>query len=42
MINYFKNEIKKLIGNDNFSIVEINKGSFKVIITLQFIYKKIL
>ena len=42
MINDFKNEIKKLIGNDNFSIVEINKGSFKVIITLQFIYKKIL
>ena len=42
IINDFKNEIKKLIGNDNFSIVEINKGSFKVIITLQFIYKKIL
>ena len=42
MINNFKNEIKKLVGNDNISLVEINKGSFKVIITLQFIYKKIL
>ena len=42
MITKFKNEIKEIIGDDNFSLIEINKGSFKVIITLQYIYKKVL
>jgi len=41
-IDDFKNELKNIIGNDDFSIIEINKGSLKVIITLQYIYKKIL
>ena len=42
MITNFKDEIKKITGEDNFSLIEINKGSFKAIITLQFIYKKVL
>ena len=41
-IDDFKNELKNIIGNDDFSIIEINKGSLKAIITLQYIYKKIL
>jgi len=42
MIAKFKNEIREMTGDDNFSLIEINKGSFKAIITLQFIYKKAL
>ena len=42
MINTFKDEVKKLFEQDNFSFIEINKGSFKVLITLQFISKKVL
>ena len=42
MVQNCKNEIKNLFGEDRFSLIEINKGSFKVIITLQFIYKKVL
>ena len=41
MINDFKNELKNVIGNDDFSIIEVNKGSLKVIVTLQYLYKKL-
>ena len=42
MIKNFKNELSKLFGEDRFSLIEIRKRSFKVIITLQFIFKKVL
>ena len=37
LIPKIKDEIKKLIKKDNFSIIEIKKGSLTVIITLQYI-----
>ena len=39
-ISLFKKEIFNIIDNDNFSIIEIKKGSLKVILTLQFIVYK--
>ena len=37
MILKLKTEIKNLINNENFSIIEIRKGSLTVIITLQYL-----
>ena len=36
-ISEFKEEIKNIINNDNFSIIEIKKGSLTVILALQFL-----
>ena len=41
-INEMKSELKDLIQNDNFSIIEINKGSLHIIITLQYIYYELI
>lgn len=35
-----KDELKEILEDDNFSIIEINKGSLHVLITLQFLFKK--
>ena len=35
-----KNELKDILEDDSFSIIEINKGSLHVLITLQFLFKK--
>ena len=40
MIENLKNELGNLFGNKKFSIIEISKGSLKVLITLQFILSK--
>ena len=37
MIDNIKAEIRQLLNNDNFSIIEIKKGSLIVILSLQFI-----
>ena len=37
MIDNIKSEIRQLLNNDNFSIIEIKKGSLIVILSLQFI-----
>ena len=42
MINQIKKELIDLLGNKDFSIIEINKGSLKIIITLQCICKKLI
>jgi len=41
-ISLFKKEIFNIIDNDNFSIIEIKKGSLQVILTLQFIIYKLI
>jgi len=41
-INEIKSELKDLIQNDKFSIIEINKGSLHIIITLQYIYYELI
>ena len=40
MLLALKNELKDILEDDNFSIIEINKGSLHVLITLQFLLKK--
>ena len=42
MIQNLKNELKDIIKNEKFSLIEVKKGSLKILITLQFIYKKVL
>jgi len=42
MIENLKNELRNLFGNNKFSIIEVNRGSLKVLITLQFILYKII
>ena len=42
MINNLENELKNILKDANFSLIEIKKGSLKVVMTLQFIYKKVL
>ena len=42
IINRLKNEIKELIGSENFSIIDIRKGSLSIILTLQCIFMKVL
>ena len=37
MIDNLRNEIRKLLNEDNFSIIEIKKGSLIIILSLQFI-----
>ena len=37
-----KSELKDLIENDNFSIIEIKKGSLHIIITIQYIYHELI
>ena len=41
LFKIFKSELKEILEEDNFSIIEMNKGSFHVLITLQFLLKKI-
>ena len=38
----FKKELEEIFEDKNFSIIEINKGSFHFHVTLQFIFKKII
>ena len=40
-ISSFKEELKQIFGNDKFNIIEINKGSIHILITLQFIFDEI-
>lgn len=42
MIDELKNELKDILENNDFSIIEINKGSLKIIVTLQYIYKELI
>ena len=42
IIKNLKNEVNNIIKEDNFSFIEIKKGSLKIIVTLQYIYKKVL
>ena len=42
MIDSLKNELRNIFGSKKFSIIEVSKGSLKVIITLQFILNKII
>ena len=42
MIKNLKNELKTIVKDENFSLIEIEKGSLKIIMTLQFVYKKVL
>ena len=37
-ISSLKKELRKIIKNDNFSIIEIKKGSLKILITLQYLF----
>ena len=37
----FKKQLQEIFEDDNFSIIEINKGSTHFLITLQFIFKKL-
>jgi hypothetical protein len=41
LISQFKKELKEIFEDENFSIIEINKGSTHFLISLQFIFKKI-
>jgi len=41
LISQFKEELKEIFEDENFSIIEINKGSTHFLISLQFIFKKI-
>ncbi len=41
LISQFKDELKEIFEDENFSIIEINKGSTHFLISLQFIFKKI-
>ena len=40
LFKLLKSELKEILEDDNFSIIEMNKGSFHILITLQFIFKK--
>ena len=40
LIKKLKNELKVIFGIEDFSIIEINKGSLQVIVSLQYILKK--
>ena len=42
MIIEFKKELQEIFEDENFSIIEINKGSTDFLISLQFIFKKFL
>ena len=41
LISQFKEELKEIFEDENFSIIEINKGSTHFLISLQFVFKKI-
>ena len=41
LVKEFKKELRKIFEDDNFSIIEINKGSTHFLISLQFIFKKV-
>ena len=41
LIKEFKKELQKIFEDDNFSVIEINKGSTRFLISLQFIFKKV-
>ena len=40
LVKEFKKELQKIFEDDNFSVIEINKGSTHFLISLQFIFKK--
>ena len=40
MIKNLKKELKTIVKDENFSLIEIEKGSLKIIMTLQIVYKK--
>ena len=40
LFKLLKSELKEILGEDDFTIIEMNKGSFHIIITLQFVLKK--
>ena len=41
LFKVLKSELKEILGEDNFSIIEMNRGSFHVLITLQFLLNKL-
>ena len=41
LVKEFKKELHKIFEDDNFSVIEINKGSTRFLISLQFIFKKV-
>ena len=41
LVKEFKKELHKIFEDDNFSVIEINKGSTHFLISLQFIFKKV-
>ena len=41
LFKILKSELKELLEEDNFSIIEMNKGSFHVLISLQFLLNKV-
>ena len=41
LFKILKSELKDLLEEDNFSIIEMNKGSFHVLISLQFLLNKV-
>ena len=41
LFNLLKSELKEILNEDNFSIIEMNKGSFHILISLEFLLKKI-
>ena len=40
LVKEFKKELQKIFEDDNFSVIEINKGSTHFLISLQFIFQK--